>query len=114
MNCPNCGFKHPAVIVYGHCVDENENEYPFNYRIYESGSSLPSWGVDSEYGYDEWPTRFCWKCRARFFYVPENLAMGVTYDEGLIISKALYPKDMPMKCMVRKEHEKLVSSIYNK
>lgn len=82
MNCPNCKRKHSAIIVYGHCVDENENEYPFDARIYESGSSLPAWGEDRN-GVDYWPTRFCYKCRSKFNYVPEEEAMHFSYEDAL-------------------------------
>lgn len=73
-----CGFKYPAVIVYGHCVDEKGNEYPYDARVYEAGSSLPAWGIEGEL----WPTRFCNKCLNRFAYKPEAEAMSISYEEA--------------------------------
>jgi hypothetical protein len=91
MICPKCGYKYPAVIVYGYCVDENENEYPFDARVFETGGSLPAWGIDGEFnGYfyvkEKWPTRFCYECRHRFYYVEENEAMGLEYEEAINIA----------------------------
>jgi len=91
MLCPKCGYKYTAVIVYGYIVDENDNEYPYDPRIYEAGDSLPAWGVDGKYnGYfyenQKWPTRFCRKCRHRFAYEPENIAMGLEYEDAINIA----------------------------
>lgn len=91
MRCPKCGYKYSAVIIYGHCEDENGNEYPYDKRVYETGGSLPNWGVEQEYnGYyyhgGKWPTRFCYECRTRFAYEPENIAMGVDREDAVNIA----------------------------
>lgn len=90
MDCPNCKNRNTAIIVYGHCEDENGNDYAFNPFIYEAGSSLPAWGKDGEVDektglvYDQnWPTRYCYKCHEQFDYKPEVEAFCVTYNEAL-------------------------------
>lgn len=85
MRCPKCGYKYSAVVIYGHCVDENENEYPFDRRVYETGSSLPAWGIEEEYNGHyyhggKWPTRFCYECRTRFAYETEKVAMEMSRE----------------------------------
>lgn len=79
MKCPICKNKNTAVVVYGHCLDKDGNEYPYDPRIYESGSSLPAWGNLN----DEWPTRFCYKCRERFDFESEAVAFCLTYEDAL-------------------------------
>jgi hypothetical protein len=92
MKCPNCKDKYPAIIVYGYCVDENDNEYPFNLRVYEAGCSLPAWGVKDQWSTDYvWPTRFCYKCREKFKYTAESYAFNMTYLEALELHKKLFP-----------------------
>ena len=91
MICPNCGYQYPAVVVYGYIVDKNGDEYPYDERVYEAGDSLPAWGRDGKYnGYfyenQNWPTRLCRKCSHRFAYEPENIAMGLEYEEAIRIA----------------------------
>lgn len=103
MSCPNCGNKQPAVIVYGYCEDENGKEYPFDPRVYETGGSLPAWGIEEEYNGHfyhggKWPTRFCYKCRARFSYASEDSALHMEYEEALRIAEENYGKYTEQLC----------------
>jgi len=91
MLCPNCGNKFTAVIVYGYCEDEKGNEYPFDARVYETGGSLPAWGINEKYnGYymtdGDWPTRYCYECHTRFSYQPEKIAMNVDREDAIRIA----------------------------
>lgn len=91
MICPKCGYKYPAVVVYGLLEDENGNEYPNDRRVYSAGDSLPAWGINGKYnGYfyeeEDWPTRFCNECRTRFAYEPERIAFGIGWDDAINIA----------------------------
>ena len=96
MSCPNCENKRVAVIVYGYCEDENGNEYPFDPRVYETGGSLPAWGIEEEYNGcyhgGKWPTRFCYECRARFSYAPEDNALHTSYEEAIRLANEEWGK----------------------
>lgn len=84
MNCPKCGTKYAAIMVYGYCEDENGNEYPFDPRVYETGGSLPALLAKGEWPNTKWPTRFCYKCRTNFDYQPEKIAFGFSYEDAIM------------------------------